>query len=201
MGLQVVKNNIKGAVLSAQKCVLCGSEGLTKGRFCLDCVEFGEEFKPPKPHEFFEEKTGREVDYLLSPDIAGIANNLIQTYEEDFARLNMVEIDYFWKRKGGETNGRRVLGKCVKVSGPLKYYSKKHFLIWLAADHCFRFDLYQLTAVTFHELLHAHYTNDAELRGHDLEVFGREIEVFGDWKSDIAAVRQSYEKSKQLRLF
>lgn len=186
---------------TATNCILCGDSGATQNRFCLDCVQFGSEIEIPNPGEFFDDKKGKELDYLLSAEIANIATNLIQTYSEDFDRLNMVDIDYFWKRKGGETHGRRVLGKCVKVSGPLKFYSKKDFIIWLAADHCFRFDLYQLTAVTFHELLHAHYTNDAELRGHDLEVFGREIEVFGDWKGDIAAIRKSYKKSEQLRLF
>lgn len=209
MGLELVDKPRKTPNLLIDldlNCILCGESGATQNRFCLECINFGTQVEIPNPGEFFDEKTGKELDFLLSAEIANIAQNLIESYTEDFDRLNMVEIDYFWKRKGGETSGRRVLGKCVKVTGPLKYYSKKDFIIWIAADHCFRFNLYQLTAVTFHELLHAHYTNDAELRGHDLEVFGREIEVFGDWKGDIAAIRNSYKKSEkmnseQLKLF
>ncbi len=198
MGLELLESPKTANIIDInlnKNCILCGKSGATQSRFCLDCIRFGTHLKAPRPGEFFDEKKGKEFDFLISSVISQIGNSLINNYEEDFDRLNMVEIDYFWKRKGGESNGRRILGKCVKVTGALKYYSQKDFLIWLAADHCFRLDLYQLTAVTFHELLHAHYMNDAELRGHDLEVFGREIEVFGDWKSDIAMIRKAYKNS------
>jgi hypothetical protein len=182
------------------KCILCANTGVTTNRFCISCTTDSLGFKVPHPGEFYDEKN-REVDFLLSPEISAIAYKLMQTYESDFEWILEGQVDFFWKKKGGEKNGRRTLGQCKKITGTEKFYSGKDYIIWLAADGCFSFDYYKITALIFHELKHIQYAVSPEVVGHDLEVFAREIEIFGDWKSDIAMVRKAYERSEQLSLF
>lgn len=185
-------------------CLQCGGKGASQNGFCLDCTAEGTQLKKPKPNEFRDEDTGKPVDYLLSPEIARIGRNLIRTYAEDFDDIADAEIDYFWKKKGGSNGGKLTLGKCKKVTGELKFYSKKDYLIWLAADNLWSADYFRLTAIVFHELKHCwlNQANDQfDIRNHDLEVFNREIEVFGSWKSDIEATRKAFEKAEQGKLF
>lgn len=187
-------------------CLLCGENGAAQNGFCLECLAIAPHLTVPKPNEFRDEETNREVEYLLAAELARIGERLVRHYEDDFSGIEEAEIDYFWKKKGGSAGGKLTLGKCVKVTGPLKYYSKRDYLIWLAADNCFSLskDLFRLTALVFHELCHC-WLNGAngnyDQRGHDLEVFNREIEIFGPWKSDIKATGEAFEKARQGKLF
>lgn len=180
-----------------EPCVLCGQAGAAENRFCLDCTGFGASLEIPRPHEFRDEE-GREADYLLAPELARIGRLLIKNYETDFDSIRDAEIDYFWKKKGGGAGGKATLGKCKKVTGDLKYYSKKDYLVWVAADNCFSCNFYQLTAIVFHELCHGWYNpanGNFDLVSHDSELFHREYEVFGAWKFDLANLKQSVERA------
>lgn len=184
-------------------CILCGASGTTQNHFCLECSTHSLNLEKPKPEDFFDDKN-RELDYLIAPELARMGRLLIAHYEDDFACLEETEIDYFWKRKGGKSGGNDVLGKCVKVTGPLKFYSQKDFLIWLAADNCYHANYFQLTATVFHELKHAGKSiaeDKTELIGHDFEGFNREIEVFGSWRNNAFAMQKAFEKAFQPKLF
>lgn len=186
-----------------KKCVLCGQSGGCKSGFCLNCVGDSLTLKAPMPFDFRSED-GREIDYLLAPELATIGRKLIRTYEDDFDTLVHAEIDYFWKREGGVKAGQNTLGKCVKVSGELKYYSQKDFIIWVAADHCIQFELYELTALVFHELKHAHFKvgeKKGMLVGHDFEGFAREIEIFGSWRNNARVMAEAFKNARELELF
>jgi hypothetical protein len=187
-----------------KKCICCTEEVLRTGSpFCYDCREAADALKIPRENEFRNEKH-IEIDFLLAPDLARIGRNLIDRYAEDFSCLVESEIDYFWKRAGGVSGGQSVLGKCVKVTGALKFYSDKDFLIWLAADNCAKFDYYKLTATVFHELKHAWFNSQAskaELIGHDFEGFAREIEIFGAWRNNAVMMQKAFESVKQPKLF
>ena len=199
----MLKTNNVISINTDNFCALCGESGAMDNRLCLSCSVIKNEFKVPRPADFFDD-LGREIDYILAPELARIGRNLIANYQEDFGIIADADIDYFWKRQGGASGGKNTLGKCKKVSGELKYYSNMDFLVWLAADHCFSLKVFELTALVFHELKHA-YRNQAngkyEIKAHDLEVFNREIEIFGAWKVDIAETKLSFDNAVQAKLF
>jgi hypothetical protein len=183
------------------RCILCGDEGAAQNHFCLRCTADSALLKVPLPHEFRTDE-GRDIDFLLSPELALIGRKLIDRYDEDFEHIAQLEIDYFWKKTGGGSGGKNKLGECKKVSGTEKYYSQKDFLIWVAADNCFSFNYYQFTALVFHELLHAHAVpGKTEIRGHDFEGFGREVQIFGIWKTDIQMMDVAFRTAFQPGLF
>lgn len=197
------KSNNVVRINTDENCILCNSGGATASRFCFRCLAEGEKIEKPTKLDF-RNAEGLEIDYLLAPELARIGRLLIKTYEDDFFTLEDAEIDYFWKRKGGTTGAKNTLGKCVKVSGPLVYYSEKDFLIWLAADHCYSFNYFKLTATVFHELKHAYMDlaeQKAEIVDHDFEGFGREIEIFGKWRADAEIMGAAFDRIRQPSLF
>lgn len=171
-------------IKKAGACIQCMQAQPGPSRFCSNCTESNESWPIPTQEEFEE-----DVTFVAAPDLAIIGNDLIEHYG-DFYGIRHMEpsIDYLWKQKGGQDLGNNILGKIRKPTGELKYYSRADFVVWLAADHCYGFNRFQITAIIFHELLHVDY-NDAEerleLRGHEFEGFSREIEVFGCWRKSM----------------
>jgi hypothetical protein len=130
-------------------------------------------------------------DFLEAPDIEQVAEMLRERHnlptEPTFA--------YRWKRKGGTSSDKGVLGKCLKLSGPAKHFAGVDFLIWLAADHCRdrKLDQGQYVNRVYHELLHAGVEYDDEtgnakivVRGHDFEEFADVLRDYGPWNDDQA---------------
>lgn len=184
-------------------CVLCGEKDFVTDDFCVECRTRAETLKVPKPNDFYD-NDGREVEYLLSAELAQIGRLLIRTYDEDFWHLQNAEVDYFWKSKGGSTGGRNTLGRCKKITGELKFYSEKDFLIWAAADNCFNFNYYQFVALVFHELKHTAKNpsnGKFEIVDHEATIFKREIELFGAWKNDLVDTAEAFKIARQPDLF
>lgn len=139
-------------------------------------------------------------DFLKSDDIQEVGERIIR---EKLTALDDGEIiiDYAWKQKGGRSSGNAVLGKCVKLSGPARYYALgSHFLVWLAADHgrSHDFNDRQLEALIYHELCHIDRIEpeDADkpvtykTRGHDFEGFLPELEQYGAWEETFQAMER-----------
>lgn len=169
-------------------------------------VPADEEFVPlawlnEDPHRTRDDEDAPHDDFLPAPEIEKIALALIA---EHFPTLRNVPIDYRWKRRGGKSGGRAVLGKCIKISGLLKHYADVAFVIWLAADNltAMRATAYQIEALTFHELLHAETDEEGEptINPHDFEGFAKEIELYGLWKSDAVLMGRAFG-AQQLPLF
>jgi hypothetical protein len=115
-----------------------------------------------------------------------------------------VTLDVLWKRKGGTGGGRETWGKCIKLSGPAKYYGGgTEFVIWIAADHleAARITNYQLEALLYHELLHITEVEDEDgnakaiLRSHEFEGFIAEIAEYGSWKSDVKRAANAFKQA------
>lgn len=185
-----------------RNCASCGVSGISEiSGFCPACAAVGIKFEIPKEHEF------EEHEYLIAPELAAIASRLIKTYD-DFSPVAFADFTYLftylWKLTGGKTGGKNKLGACQKPSGLLKHYAETDFIIWLAADHCFRYNEYQITALIFHELKHAGYNPENgkyEIITHDFEGFNREVEIFGAWKSDVYALGNAFKTASQPNLF
>lgn len=138
----------------------------------------------PGEDDFFEEE-----EYRASPELTDLGRRLIESCEE-LAHLGRTPINYVWRKEGGETAGKAVLGKCTKLSGYARYLSEADFLIALSADHCRTFGLTtrQIEALMFHELLHATHdvkTGKPKIRPHDVEAFLPEIARYGLWTSEL----------------
>jgi len=139
------------------------------------------------------------VDFLSAPEIEEVATHLIDRYDE-FEHLLNTPIAYVWKRKGGESGGKTVFGKCVKASGLVKFFGEHVFVIWIAADNCreYGFSVGKLEALVYHELCHAgQEEKDGEIKAvlipHDVEAFGSEIERYGLWTDDLVRIKPAFD--------
>ncbi len=181
------------------KCVGCNKDGAGSSGFCRRCIETSDRFEVPNINEFGEET------HLVAAELAAIGNDLLENFDDFYGITLMTpKIDYLWKAKGGKKDNANVLGRIQQPQGELAFYSKTDYILWIAADHCYFFNKFQITAVVFHELMHTFY-NEFEgtlsLRGHDFEGFRREVEVFGYWSDDIRKMAQAFETVRQPGLF
>ncbi len=183
-----------------KNCFLCHRAGANTKGFCRSCINSTAEFSIPREGQFESEQT----DILQAPELKEIGEKLIAYFSKDFDSLNIAEIVYLWKKKGGNSGGKERLGYCKKPSGELKFFAEADFLVVLGADNCEGLNRYQITARLFHELKHAGYNSEKgtfEIINHDWEGFGREVEIFGDWESDIGKMRRAFARSEQPNLF
>ena len=133
-------------------------------------------------------------DYLPSKELTTIGDALVARWPE-LQFLEEVYVTYLWKRKGGKSKGKAVLGTCVKPAGLVKHFGQCQFVVWIAADHVRDMGLtnLQLEALVFHELCHTGWEIDENensptfgetkyiLKPHDDEVFWAELRRYGAW--------------------
>lgn len=163
--------------------------------------------EPPSESAF----DGAEVDYLPAPEIEAIASRL-RDEKAHFDGIRGFSIAFWWKRKGGQSGGKCVLGKCARTPALAKALKPSTWTIWVAADHFrdFRLTDRQVEALVFHELLHATLKEvevkdpvtgevDTEYRpaiaGHDVECFWSEIEEYGLWTSELRRTKDVFEQA------
>jgi len=111
---------------------------------------------PPEPAAFIgpDDET---IEYQPAPNLARRAAQLIEDYPE-LAHVQGLEVRFLWRGSGGTSAGKRVLGKCSKISGAARYFSAEEtgvpadVLIWLAADHLQHATDRGIEAVLYHEL-------------------------------------------------
>lgn len=149
-------------------------------------------------------------DYRPAPELERIALRLIAT-DRRFGFLAdwTASFSFLWKRKGGQSGGVAMLGKCQALGGVARHYAGKSYLIWLAADHCrgLRFTARQVEALVFHQLCHLapgevdEETGEQEppvIVGHDFDGFLAELETYGAWRKELV---RAQETLGQLRLW
>jgi hypothetical protein len=153
-------------------------------------------FPVPDDSKFAE----AEDEFISAPDLKKIFNQLVKRYA-DFDHLNpditdsQFTVTLFWKRKGGDSGGQAVFGKCIRPTQLLKHYVQTNYVIWIAADNTRgRFNQRQMQALLFHEMLHTSVGEKGEpaTTGHDFEGFVREIEEFGTWRKDIEPLAMAF---------
>lgn len=148
-----------------------------------------DEYPTPADGDFEDAPTGRVFEYMRAPDLTEIGYEVLGDYADHLQPALDFSIEFMWKRKGGESGGNSVLGRCVKVGGLAGFYADHQFLIWVAADHArdFRLTRHQVEALLFHELKHVDRTETyaPTTRGHEVEMFVDEVRIFGPWKADL----------------
>lgn len=159
-------------------------------------------FNIPASEEFDE----AENEYLPAPDLRFIAKKVIEQTGEPLSHVDLSDVDFAWKRKGGKKFGRATFGACVKQNDIAKLHGGHTWLIWLAADNCEPFvkDENATKAAVFHELRHIGFVYDDKtgeskptVNPHDVEMFYDEVQIFGPWKIDLTVARNVFE---QLRM-
>jgi hypothetical protein len=158
-------------------------------------------FNIPKSEEFDE----AQCEYLPAIDLRLIAKKVIESTGEPLSHVDLADVDFAWKRKGGKKNGNPTFGACVKQNDIAKLHGGKTWLIWMAADNCepFQGNENQVKAAMFHELRHIGFVYDDKtgeskptLNGHDVEFFYDEIQLFGPWKIDLKVADQVFTQSR-----
>lgn len=145
-------------------------------------------------------------DFKRAPELYLLARALIRD-DTQFAFLRdwSEQIVCLWKRKGGTSGGKDVLGKCQQLSGAARHFAGKRYLIWLGADTCrkARLTKTQLEALVYHELCHLapgdidEETGEEQapkVVGHEFEGFTAELERYGAWYEELAVAQAAFEE-------
>lgn len=143
-----------------------------------------------------------ETEWLEANDLNEIVQALITHHDARFVHLSGMSIACRWKRKGGESQQRSRLAKCVKVPAMWAAITRMDFVIWVAADHTrdWNFTRWQMEALLFHELHHATIDErgKAAIVGHDIEEFAGVLLEYGPWHEELRRHATVFE---QLPLF
>lgn len=99
-----------------------------------------------------------------------------------------IEIDALISDREKKSNGRLVLGECVRVKDLYKPYCPYDFLIVIYEKNCIGLDERQFDILLYHELLHIGMNEKKEetvyvINPHDVEEFRTIIDKYGiDWQ-------------------
>jgi hypothetical protein len=156
-------------------------------------------FKVPSPAEF----GGR--DWLQDARLDALGARLIQEHIS-FDHLASLDIDYLWKRKGGNSQGKATLGQCAKPGSRERYYGAGHFVVWIAADYVRDLGMTerQVEALLYHELCHAGMDIEKgtlTIWPHDFEGFTDELKHYGTWQTDLKLAKRAFDNVEQPGLF
>lgn len=174
-------------------CEECGKEGVCPTGLCLTCstdhVRNGYLSVPADDHFVGE--------FMRDDRIDAHAVELIRSFQElSFIEDERLVITYLWKRTGGKSGGREVLGKCVKPSGLLHYFANCDFVIWLAADHLYGLRGFNFRRLLYHELCHIGIDDNGQpcIVRHQFEGFVSEIERFGIYDDSVKPMAEAFQQ-------
>lgn len=145
----------------------------------------------------FTDVVGLVVEYLPAPEIRELAMELIAKYPE-LAELDDYEINFLWRKEGGNRRGDAVLGNMSVTSGLTKYFTECDYVLWMAADHFREFQLsdHQIEAALFHQLCHAKIKDEKPtIRPHDIEGFRSELQRYGAWTSELKSAKDAFAQA------
>ena len=126
----------------------------------------------------------------LNDMVRQICEEVLDVYSEDFSDLNTaidlgLRIGYCLSDKEKTSRGRRILGECQKVPEEWLGFAPYDFLITFYEPNLAGKTQEQLTALAYHELMHAGAQVDEDgtirlsITPHDQEDFRRVLDRFG----------------------
>lgn len=142
------------------------------------------------------------TDYSYATEVAKIAAGLIKEHKE-YEPLAEERIEYVFRDKHGNKNGKPVLGKARKISGLNAFLAsiddapeigievEEFFVMEIARDLWLVLTVEQKTALVEHELQHFFVDYDdkgvkvLQLLPHDLEEFAIIVKRHGLWQPDL----------------
>lgn len=149
--------------------------------------------------------------YRKAPEVQMIAGKLVREFPELLGHLGGMRVDYHWRDKAQDKNGKTVLGTATLVSGKnalrahpavvgteewVEGAAHAYFEIEIAFDQWKYLSECQRKALVFHELLHCGEDDQGNpmLLPHDVEEFGAVAEHFGLWKGDVERFAASLQR-------
>lgn len=135
------------------------------------------------------------ADYVEAVDLISLAHKLTEGTPA-FEHVKMLNVRYYWKRKGGMSAGKPVLGRCVRPSGLWKLHSDADFEIWLAADGCQGWNRGQVEALLFRQLCRIGRDTDGNttLNAPDFVGFIAEIRQYGAWSPELGNAAKAFKQ-------
>lgn len=140
----------------------------------------------------FINKDNKAVDFAYDAHMDAVVRGVIQDYNEKFGKLEDLDIQCWWRKKGRITAGKKELASCVKPSGMIAQLTRADVILYLAYDHIAGADLTneQMEKLIAHELCHVSVGNKGKVTivDHDFEGFIWEYQTFGPWRAELASV-------------
>lgn len=137
--------------------------------------------------------------FMTDPDLSRLLEILRNRHMGHMAHF---QIGVLWKRKGGKSAKRLVLGKAqLTQSGLLGYFTGFDAVIWLAADNLLEINATpaKVEAALFHELCSLQVdpeTGNIVVAKPDFAGYLAEIEHYGLWQDGLKAARASFEQAR-----
>lgn len=170
-------------------------EELQTGPTTLTGLKAGERARIPAEN-FFGEAEYLPGAWTGAANLVEIGATLVGYYPE-LRHLADTEIDYVWKKKGGNAKGKPILGELKKSSPLLSFYAEVDYQVVIHAANCYALTNRQLEAAVYHQLLHLIYDEELEktrVTGHDLEMFRQEVVRYGLWTPDLEAAKSTFSQ-------
>ena len=97
-------------------------------------------------------------DYYHDTELDEAAGDLIELCQA-LSHLNQIPIAIRWKRAGGTSGGKRILGQSIKATSLHRHFVGDVFIVWLAADHArdLGLDVLQLERLLFDQLVRCQF--------------------------------------------
>lgn len=146
-----------------------------------------------------------KLAFEVAPDLADMADGLIEEHDELFHHLRDYQVTYLWKQKGGKSK-RQNKRRGVQITGQLlRHFARCTFVVWLAADHgtTEKWTPKQVEALLFAALLEMQEDpkrGGPMLVAPDFAGFRKELEEYGAWNDSLRALQSTMESMKQLGL-
>lgn len=140
-------------------------------------------------------------EFMTAQRIQEIADALIEKRYE-LEHLQDVDIDYWWKKKGGKAGGQPTFGKIQLAKGLLGHYADHaRYILWIAADHCLESKItnWQLEALVFSKLLATTYDEEEGVFGvrpPEFTGFVAELDRYGAWQPGLVKMARQAQQMR-----
>lgn len=149
---------------------------------------------PPQDTEF------GNADYLVSFDLDQIIVDLIKKNPQQFGHLASFEILSVWRKKGGKSKGRAIMGACIKPSGLVTAYTAADYIVSVSADHVREYQLQgrELESVVFEQLCKAGVDEKGNpiLWDYDFQGFASQVREYGLINQDLRLAATAFSQVK-----
>lgn len=158
-------------------------------------------FAIPTDGEFLKDKT----EYLDAPDLRYIAGKVIAETSPDLSHINLEDIDFAWKLKGGKDKGKPKLFDVRKQDDVAKFHGGKTWLVWFAADHCrgITGENIATRASVYAALKRIGFTYDDKteattptINPPDLVMFFGELQRYGTWRLELTVADDVFKQPR-----
>lgn len=146
-----------------------------------------------------------DAEFLDALDLRFIARTIIEETDPDFSHIDLKNVDFAWKRKGGKDKGQAKLCDTIKQNEVAKFHGGSTWFIWLAADHCAQFvdDPVATRAIVYSQLCRIGFKYDdktgavtPKMNPPDVSYFFNEIHRYGPWRSALTVARNVFEQPR-----